>query len=134
MLIRQVSTTTDAGLGLPVNMINYRMDLGRMRRVISKVVRGLYFLETGLALPLDTQMVIRLFSPDVTIPEGWQNMLAAPLEDKGANPDVFAYRCDLVAPINLWLMLIWDRFIVGVMYERPDGHLLAQTSAGTVRD
>jgi len=114
-----------SGLYLPHGKSIKRLDGERIKRVIWKIVRGLYFLETSTILPEETMYSVELISPfddgESDLSEIYEMVKARP--SKGAYPGVFDYkyldaRTD-AGRIHVWGMLLWDKIMVFVAHFHP---------------
>lgn len=113
-----------SGLVLPRGLVAVRLDGERVKRVVWKIVRGLYFLEYGTALDERTRFYVELKEPENRDPSEldrlWNVVLTQP--SRGPYQAVFAHKHLLVergdTALYLWAMLWWDRVIVFVSHVR----------------
>lgn len=109
---------------LPDPLILKRVEGARVRRVIWKVVRGLYFHETSMVLPEATWRKTEIIEPvRASVRENpvWEAVKAQP--GKGVYPDVFDYKyLEVVAKhgrLHLWGLLLWGQIMVFVAHRHP---------------
>ena len=110
----------DQNIILPDDKIIKRFDGKRIRRVIWKIARGLFFKETGRFIPEDTLRLLKLFSVDEEPPQEFCCVSSTP--SRGQYPGVFDYKyIDLPKYNNFhyWGMLFWDKLIVTVAFHDP---------------
>jgi len=107
-----------SGLVLPFGRVAKRFDGNRVRRVVWKIVRGLFFKEIGQVLPDDLRIKFEVLSPGENPPPEYDPILTAtPL---GQYPGVFDYRyIGIPEKMYLWAMLFWDRIIMFVGFHVP---------------
>ena len=114
-----------SGLHLPNELVVKRVDGERIVRVLWKIVRGLYRLQTGAVLDESTLFMPELFEPQVAV-RSTENPLweAVKAEDgKGAYPGVFDYKYlfaqDGSTRLHVWEMLFWDRIMAFIAHREP---------------
>lgn len=118
-----------SGLLLPPGLIAKRIDQSRIRRVLWKIIRGLYFKEHGRILSPDGRVGIEIFPPDRAPTRLFQDALG-PLESRGQYQGVFDYkyyRDTEQSDLEYWGLLFWDRLIVTALF-RPNGKPAPTTS------
>lgn len=107
-----------SGLYLPGGKVVMRIDGPRVGRVAWKLVRGLYFLETGTVLPADTKHVIEVSEPAGDRTSAFDDLWNAVRGEKsqGHYQAVFAHKYHKAVRTDItlhgWGMLWWDRLIV----------------------
>lgn len=114
-----------SGLHLPADLVVKRVDPDRVRRVVWKLVRGLYALEHGAVLPDDTPFMAESFEPMYgsrsTENPVWEIVKAEP--SKGTYGAVFDYKYKIVEvddlALHVWGMLCWDRIMFFVAHHPP---------------
>lgn len=127
-LVHKIMSSFDerpSGLHLPNNRVVMRLEGERVKRVVWKIVRGLYYIETGAVLPENTTYTVEMREPENRDPSElddlWNAVKAQP--DKGDYKGVFAYKhADLAAGdarIHGWGMLWWDRLMWFVGHHHP---------------
>jgi hypothetical protein len=120
------------GLYLPGGKIHARFDGQRMKRVVWKIVRGLWFLEHSTVLPEDTGFLYDVQEPESDkrpeYEDFWTLVRAQP--SQGQYQAVFAHkylkytegpstegdRC-----LHGWAMLLWNALIIYCFHFEP-GH------------
>lgn len=116
---------------LPGQMKAKKFDGRRVRRVIAKIVRGLFFHEQGRFLPIETPCRVDVFGPherpDDDMPEILGYAISA--QSKGADPNIFDYRYrdhnyddfpDLGAlHLWFWAMFFWDAVTTLTVFHDP---------------
>ena len=108
-----------SGLVLPSDKIIKRFEGRRIRRVVWKILRGLYYIENHLVLPEETDKRIFYTLPDDTPPDIFPLLSESPC--KGKYPGVFDYRYVIhkaeEITFNIWGLLFWDRIITTIMFH-----------------
>ena len=121
-IILQEFDPRPGGLILPNNKVVKKYDSNRINRILWKIVRGIFFKETGRFLPENTPKVTKILSVNEKPPEIFLKYLAG-AESKGDYPGVFDYKF-IVFPehnnFNFWGLLFWDRLITLVGFHDPD--------------
>lgn len=116
-LVRRIlSSMTDrpSGLHLPNGGGLMRLDGARVKRVMWKIVRGLYFIEHQAILPASTPYYVESKEPGNSstgeFDDIWELVKSQP--QKGDYPGVFAYKHLFAeedsARLHAWGMLWWD--------------------------
>jgi hypothetical protein len=114
-----------SGLYLPRGLVLMRVEGDRVKRIIWKIVRGLYMIEYGSILTETTSFMIEIKEPENKGPscndDLWEAVKAQ--QSKGVYQGVFTYKhlnakADH-AVIYLWGMLWWDRIMVLVAHGEP---------------
>jgi len=128
-LVRKVYEEFDSnpsGLILPADKILKRFEGQRIRRIVWKITRGLYFLENNLVLPEKTKYIIEYALPnsDPTNPEYELPKIFLPLLESttyGKYPDVFGYRYikhkHEDTTWNIWGLVFWDRILTTLLFH-----------------
>jgi hypothetical protein len=109
-----------SGLVLPPGKIAKRFDGTRLRRVMWKIARGLYFHENGRVLPESTPAFVRLVLPGEQPPAEMQAVLSEP--EQGRYTAVFAYRhrlFDIDDGMHVWALWLWDCVACSVACHDP---------------
>lgn len=104
---------------LPASIMALDLERDRIDRVISKIVRGLHYCETGAILDPDVRMFTSMTLPTMKPPEHFETFMTVyPTEDQGHHKGVFAYRhfTEAEGP-NYWAMLLWDRVLLTAMFR-----------------
>lgn len=114
--LRQIELTTPAGIYLGQRMALY-YDEKRLEAVASKVIRGLFFLEQGIAAPADWNLRCLFLRKRAHFEAvaGHNHMLKP-----GAHhwPSVFQYRVGFVPgqpEESMWLLQFWETHIFWVI-------------------
>lgn len=115
-----------SGLYLPGDKMAMRVDGARLKRVIWKLVRGLWFIEYGKPLPEDTPYTIHIQEPENKgahdFEEFWNMVRSQP--SRGPYQAVFAskyLRYESEGEVlHGWAMLLWDRVICYCIHFDPD--------------
>ncbi len=113
--------TRPSGLSLPHGKVVKRLQGDRIRRVILKMVRGLYLIEYGDVLPQQLTSGIEIIPPGQKPPDHFFLALQT-VEEKGNYPGVFCYKARKfpeVHNMHYWALLLWDRLIIIVMFHDP---------------
>jgi hypothetical protein len=118
-----------SGLHLPAGLVIKRVQGDRLVRVTWKIVRGLYFLESGDVLPEDTPKTMEFLEPEqarqsIVTDSVWEHVKAQP--SRGVYGGAFDYKY-LVGkaeqgPLHCWGMLLWDKMMVFVAHHQPKVH------------
>jgi hypothetical protein len=114
-----------SGLILPRNLVAIKLEGSRIKRVVWKIVRGLFAIETGDVLPENTTFMLEMDEPEnrdrSDLHDFWERVKAQP--SKGKYQGVFAYKyLKLEAKserVHLWAMLWWDGLIWYVAHLDP---------------
>lgn len=108
------------GLHLPAGQIAKRYDDTRIWRVLWKIVRGLYFYETGTILPEDAWHETFDFSAEPTRDETLEYVLSTP--SRGRHGAIFDYKYLQLEDhpgTYVWAMLFWERLIAHLVFQHP---------------
>lgn len=112
-----------SGLFLPGGKVVKRFAGERLQRIAWKIVRGLFFLHHGRALPATTTTVVSLTAPGEIPPQHFLHFMSLPDRvEHGRYPGVFAYRHDNFTEsgnTHYWALLLWDRMIITVIFHDP---------------
>jgi hypothetical protein len=109
-----------SGLFLPHGKILKRYDSNRIRRVLWKITRGLFFDAYKKFLPEDKPKNIKVAIPGEDPPPTFLTL--ANCESKGLYPGVFDYRFFIVPELNsfhLCGMILWSNLKVLVAFHDP---------------
>lgn len=109
------------GIVLPPNLIAHHIEGSRIHRVAWKIVRGLYFHEHAVVLPIDTPNDFEIAPPDRPPPKAFLDALGD-LDSRGIHPGVFDYKYVIfptVNDFNYWGLLLWDRLILIMSFHSP---------------
>jgi hypothetical protein len=116
---------TPGGIVLPSWMIAKRYDGKRIRRVLWKITRGLFYHENKIFLPENLPALIEIFEPNKKPSEVFLDCLG-PLASRGKYGKVFDYKyvehhaSEIPLYGHYWGLLFWDCMIVTVMFHDPD--------------
>lgn len=114
-----------SGLHLPHGLVVKRVEGARLVRVVWKVVRGLYFIETSNVLSEATRRKIDIIEP-VRAPQSqdnpiWEAVKAKP--SKGVYPGIFDYKYLDVSKeglrLHIWGLLLWDQVMIFIAHHHP---------------
>lgn len=97
-----------------------RIDPDRFWRVVSKILRGLFFIENGRVLPETSPRNFKVVSPGENPPPEFALLADEP--ERGQYPGVFDYKFRDFPDWNglqLWAMLFWDSLIVLIWFQDP---------------
>jgi len=107
------------------NCISLTIEGERIKKVIWKIIRGLYFLQNNSVLLEDTYHGIVLLTPEDLkndiesrkIWESWNSVLKQ--ESKGRHRRIFDYKYIAFKEQNteLWSILLWDRIIIFAYFQ-----------------
>jgi hypothetical protein len=125
-MVRKEFYKVDMPGGMRAKTFNGR----RVRRVVAKTVRGLFFHEQRRFLPLRTPCRIEIFGPHDWPPDELREVIAyaASSGPKGRYPEVFDYRyrdqrVDLsgVGRVHLWFwaMVFWGQLLALTVFHDP---------------
>lgn len=109
-----------ARLILPPGKIVKRFDGERLKRVTTKIVRGLYFHHFKKILPRELESSLRIVLPDQEPPKDF--ICIANEITRGLYPGVFDYRFKIFTEVNnfhYWAFLLWDRIILLFTFHDP---------------
>lgn len=110
-----------SGLYLPDDKVIKRFNGKRVKRVVWKIIRGLFYKEYARFLPEETPRLFKFVSVGEKPPPEFQ--LVRNSQSKGEYPNVFDYKYIVVSECNnfhLWAMLFWDKLINLVAFHDPD--------------
>jgi hypothetical protein len=114
------------GLVLPGGLLLQEYDSGRVRRVVWKIVRGLFAVEHGLYLREDHDCYVELIGPfDSEVPPYFVALTRRPR--RGHTPSCFGYTYTdwreqpawEGAQLHLWLLELWETYRVFVSFHDP---------------
>jgi hypothetical protein len=114
-----------SGLHLPRDLVAIRLDAPRVKRVVWKIVRGLFFIEHAEVLPERTRFFVEFQEPENRDPSELQQLweVVKSQESHGSYQAVFAYKHFHIEKFgvtaHLWGMLWWDRIMVFVSHSAP---------------
>lgn len=109
-----------SGLYLPNGKVIKRFDGKRVKRVVWKIIRGLFYKEQARFLPEETPRLMKFVSVGEKPPPEFQAVRDTP--SRGQYPGVFDYKYIVIPELtnfNLWAMLLWDRLIILVAFHDP---------------
>ncbi len=106
---------TPHGIILPNRKVAKRFDGGRVRRVIWKILRGLYFKENKIFLPEDTKKIIWVGFKDEGLPSIFPYVRNTP--SRGNYPGVFDYKYRKEEDFELWAMLFWNTLTAVILFR-----------------
>lgn len=113
------------GLHLPSGLVVKRVEGARLVRVVWKIVRGLYFVETSNVLSEATPRKIEIIEP-VRAPHSLDNSVSEAVKaqpGKGVYAGVFDYKYLDVAiedlRLHAWGLLLWDQVMIFVAHHHP---------------
>ncbi len=109
-----------SGLIIPGKVVK-RFEGKRLKRILLKIVRGLYFHHYGQYLPEELIADTKIISPDNQPPDHFTIALGDKPEH-GRHPGIFTYKFTKFSEVNnfhYWGMLLWDRIIIIVMFHDP---------------
>ncbi len=107
-----------SGIILPNGKIAKRFDGKRARRVIWKILRGLYFKENKIFLLEDTKKIIWVSSKDKGLPSIFPYVRNTP--SRGDYPGVFDYKYMKESNVDLWAMLFWNTLTAVILFQDPN--------------
>ncbi len=94
----------------PAGKVFKQVDGHRARRVIWKIVRGLYFLDRNQVLPDETNAPIEILEPERECPADYD--LVRDQKSQGKYPEIFDYKAITVlgerTKLEMWAMLFWN--------------------------
>lgn len=107
-----------SGLYLPFGKVAKQFETNRVKRVVWKIVRGLFFKETKQTLPEDLIFKFDMLSPGETPSPEYDLLRSVPA--LGDYPGVFDYRyVGISDKMYIWSLLFWDRIIMFVGFHVP---------------
>ncbi len=120
--VRRQFERNPGGLHLPPGLLVQRFDGARLTAVAWKIVRGLFFEDNGRAgiLPDATPRLVEFYGPhDQTAPAPVLAVMGEP--SRGRFPQVLDYKVFTMdePPTQAWDLLLWDRFVVFVLFHWP---------------
>lgn len=110
-----------SGLYLPGGKVIKRFDAKRVKRVVWKIVRGLFYKEHARFLPEEPPRLLKFVSVGEKPPPEFQAVRST--QSKGQYPNVFDYKYIVISELDnfhLWAMLFWDRLIKLVAFHDPE--------------
>jgi hypothetical protein len=127
-LMRKIIASFDrrpSGLVLPQGQVLMRVEGERAKRVVWKIVRGLFYLKYTKVLPVDTPYMVEVQEPASKAvseyAEFWDEVKRQP--SQGPYQGVFAFKYLEVSEaedrLHLWGMLWWDKIIWFVAHDDP---------------
>jgi hypothetical protein len=123
-LVKKVLAEFDlrpSGLIIPGKVVK-RFDGKRLRRIVLKIIRGLFFHHYGKYLPEELTADVQIIPPDERPPDHFSVALGDKPEH-GRHVGVFAYKYAKFPEVNdfhYWGMLLWDQIIIIAMFHDPD--------------
>mgnify|MGYP001614184528 CR=1 FL=1 len=118
----EFTVRSPGGIAAPPGKIFKKYDGDRIRKIVWKIVRGLFWKENSRFLPEQLHSrQIRIVSPHYPPRAEFEVLAGCP--HKGQYGAVFDYKFR-VAPelnnFNYWGLLFWDRLIVTVAFHDPE--------------
>lgn len=108
-------------LYLPKGKVAKRYNGTRVRRVLWKIIRGLFYIEYCRYLPENTKNCVDLID-DVNLVSDELNYVGSK-PSRGAYPCVFDYRYRSFPEIgnfHLWVLLFWQKILIVAKFFDPD--------------
>ncbi|TAU80453.1 hypothetical protein ELI41_29545 (plasmid) [Rhizobium leguminosarum] len=110
--------TNVRGVMLPPGKLWLDLEQYRFDRVVGKIIRGLYFLETQRFLTLPDDVNVRLTLPGQPPPDDFERVMTyCASESKGQHQGVFAYRNAVANDLHYWALLLWDRILITACFK-----------------
>jgi len=103
---------------LPNGLIAKNIEGERIKRVIWKITRGLFFIEYDEFLSEQVVHAIEFYDHYTKPSEEFKYVRDT--ESKGKYPGVFDYKVITTDDYAMWGMLFWDYFIAFVVHKRPN--------------
>ncbi len=123
-VLAEFSETTPKGLHLPGGKKLKTFETARIKRVIWKIIRGVYFHENNKALPPNCKLDLFLCHEAVINRPNVEELrkLTVGLPQKGAYPGLFAYRIGETVPPGMGLcgLLFWDSVFFIALFHLLD--------------
>ena len=121
-MVRREFEWRPSGLYLPFGKVAKNFNGERVRRVIWKITRGLFFKEMRAFLPENHPNDIEILSPREDPPYDFRFVWVT--QSRGHYPGVFNYKyidVDLrgVKDFHYWTMLFWDRLLALIKFHDP---------------
>jgi hypothetical protein len=124
MVEKEFRETTDAGLYYPAPKLTKKFNRKRVENVIWKIVRGLYFYETGSFLPEKSDRYIRVIDPQQSHPKEVSDLfeLVKSRPEKGNYGRLFAYKILKSDPVGIYTIgfIFWNQVMFFVMFHGPE--------------
>ena len=114
-------TSRAGGIVLPDARVAKEFDRDRVRNVVWKITRELFFVERNAILPEDTPVVFRFLTTDDAAPPWLQLIDTFP--SRGRYTGVFDYKYTQVREVgdsHWWALLFWDKLISVVVFHDPE--------------
>lgn len=115
-----------SGLQLPGQRVIKRVEGERMGRVVWKLVRGLYFTETGTVLPEDTPYTHEVIEQDRAAEHAgtsavWEHVKAqSPRGIYGGGFEQKYFVCEVDdSQMHMWGMILWDKLMTSRLITPP---------------
>ena len=126
-----------SGLYLPGDKGVMRIEGARIKRVLWKIIRGLWFLEYDRVLPEDTRFMCEIHEPHnkrkSELGEYWN--IVRSQTSRGKYQAVFAHKYfrfeENGEALHGWAMLLWNGLIVYCMHFDPDAPPVAIANRAT---
>jgi len=123
------SNVTPGGIYLPQGIFQVKLDQLRIRRVVFKIARGLFYIENKSYLPLENAKDIRFCVKGDNVPELYRVYWPA-VKLSGVYPKVFSYKyfnsCKYSVSskypgleFHLFTLLFWEAVMFCVTFEKP---------------
>lgn len=120
-LVRKVVSEFDlqpGGVLLPRDKIGKHFEGERVKIIVLKIVRGLYFHDYNDFLPEDVPSVVKVVPPNERPPDHFVTLLASK-PSMGQYPGVFYYKTAHANHIHYWAMLFWGAIIAIAAFHDP---------------
>ncbi|MBL7154061.1 MAG: hypothetical protein ISS79_10105 [Phycisphaerae bacterium] len=127
-ILKGTSDITAGGVHLPPGKYVITVDEYRIERVALKIVRGLFYLENGSFLPLESAKDIRFCLGENDVPELYRILWPA-VELRGPYPKVFSYKyfntrkhfgrdeCPELDGLHMYSLLFWEAVMFCITFE-----------------
>ena len=123
--LMKAATDRPSELILPDGKAGMKLEGARVKRIIWKITRGLYFLEHAQVLPEHTKFAVEVREPETRdsshLDDLWETVRSQP--SRGAYQAVFAHKyfkaTETDETIHGWAMLWWDRMILYCAHFDP---------------
>ena len=119
-ILKDAGPVTGGGIVLPPPLREIRVNTYRVHRVVIKIARGLFAIETGQCIAAENCKDIRLIEKDEDVPEFYSQSWQAS-DERAVHPNVFSYRYHARDSLHLLSMLFWRAFMFCVTFDEPSG-------------
>lgn len=119
-MIRKEFTASPGGIHLPPGRVAKQFDGDRVRNVVWKIIRELFFVEKKMVLPEDTPVTFQFLANDDPAPPYLHLIDQQPSRDRC--PSVFDFKYTQVPEVHnshWWALLFWDKLIAIVVFHDP---------------